>query len=168
MQEFRELANRLADEAGQIVRQYFRTPFDVESKADSSPVTLADRAVEKRLRDIIEKERPQDGIFGEEYGIKPSQNGLTWVLDPIDGTKSFVIGRPTFGTLIALCEDDKPVLGIIDQPILKERWLGAKGEQTLFNGAAVKTRPCTSLAQACVSSTTPAMFSKNRPGLRSL
>ncbi len=163
MQEFRQLANRLADEAGQIVRQHFRTAFDVESKADASPVTIADRAVEKRLREIIEKERPEDGIFGEEFGIKKSQNGLTWVLDPIDGTKSFVIGRPTFGTLIALCEDNAPVLGIIDQPILKERWLGAKGSPTVFNGAPVKTRSCKKLSQACVSSTTPAMFSKTGP-----
>lgn len=163
MKEFISLTNRLADEAGTIIRQHFRTAFDVESKADTSPVTIADRAVETRLREIIEQERPQDGIFGEEFGIKKSQNGLIWVLDPIDGTKSFVIGRPTFGTLIALCEGDAPILGLIDQPILKERWLGAKGAQTLFNNAPVKTRTCKSLAAACVSSTTPAMFSKTGP-----
>lgn len=158
MNNFITLANRLADEARDIARRYFRQPFEVISKADESPVTVADRAIEKRMREIIEAERPEDGIFGEEFGIKESRNGLTWVLDPIDGTKSFVIGRPTFGTLIALCENDIPVLGVIDQPITRERWVGVKGQQTLFNGKVVKTRPCRTLKDACAASTTPAMF----------
>ncbi|MCC7304943.1 MAG: histidinol-phosphatase [Alphaproteobacteria bacterium] len=160
MQEFSPFANKLADEAGVIARKYFRQPFEVISKADESPVTVADREIEKRLREIIESARPEDGIFGEEFGVKESRNGLTWVLDPIDGTKSFVIGRPTFGTLIALCEDEIPVLGVIDQPISQERWIGVKGQQTLFNGAPLKTRPCKNLKEACAGSTTPAMFSK--------
>jgi len=163
MQEFVQLANRLADESGNIIRQYFRTPLDVERKSDDSPVTIADREVEQALREIIEKERPEDGIFGEEFGVKESQNGLTWVLDPIDGTKSFIIGRPTFGTLIALCESDTPVLGIIDQPILKERWTGIKNEQTTLNGDKIKTTPCSSLDKASIASTTPAMFSDTGP-----
>lgn len=158
MQEFKDFANRLADEAGEIVRQYFRKPFEVISKDDESPVTIADRSIEKRLREIIEAERPEDGIFGEEFGIKDSQNGYTWVIDPIDGTKSFVIGRPTFGTLIALCKDDVPVLGIIDQAISQERWVGVAGATTTFNGEPVSTRDCPSLSQACAASTTPAMF----------
>ncbi len=158
MQDFSAFANRLADEAGDIVRRYFRQPFEVISKGDESPVTVADRAIEERMRAIIEKERPEDGIFGEEFGVKESKNGYTWVLDPIDGTKSFVIGRPTFGTLIALCKDDVPVLGVIDQGITRERWVGIKGQQTLFNGKVVKTRPCRNLKEACVGSTTPAMF----------
>jgi inositol-phosphate phosphatase/L-galactose 1-phosphate phosphatase/histidinol-phosphatase len=163
MNEFIELAGRLADEAGQIVRQYFRQPFEVISKSDESPVTIADRAVEKRLRELIELERPLDGIYGEEFGIKESKNGLTWVIDPIDGTKSFVIGRPTFGTLIALCENNIPKLGVIDQAISRERWIGVSGQQTLFNGHPVKTRPCANLKNACAGSTTPAMFSKTGP-----
>ncbi len=162
MQEFEALANRLANEAGKIARAHFRQPFEVISKADASPVTVADRAIEQRLREIIEKERPDDGIFGEEFGIKDSKNGLTWVLDPIDGTKSFVIGRPTFGTLIALCENDIPKLGVIDQPISNERWVGADSKTT-FNGKPVKTRACPVLKDACVASTTPAMFSKTGP-----
>jgi inositol-phosphate phosphatase/L-galactose 1-phosphate phosphatase/histidinol-phosphatase len=163
MQDFIAFANRLADEAGTIARAHFRTPFEVISKGDDSPVTIADRAIEKRMREIIESERPEDGILGEEFGVKESRNGFTWVLDPIDGTKSFVIGRPTFGTLIALCEKDIPVLGVIDQPIARERWVGAKGTPTLFNGKAVKTRPCKNLKDACASSTTPAMFAKTGP-----
>ncbi len=145
---------RMADEAGKVARQYFRLPFDVESKIDASPVTIADRAIEKKLREIIEEQRPDDGILGEEYGIKESRSGYTWVLDPIDGTKSFIIGRPTFGTLIALCEGDRPVLGIIDQPVSAERWLGTP-EGTVFNGRPVKTRPCTALSSALVTTTDP-------------
>jgi len=158
MQEFTQLASQLADAAGEIIKKYYRQPFDIEQKGDNSPVTIADRSVEQRLREILEKERPDDGIFGEEFGIKESQNGLSWVIDPIDGTKSFMIGRPTFGTLIALCEDDVPKLGVIDQAISGERWIGVSGEATTLNGKSVKTRPCESLNAASICSTTPAMF----------
>lgn len=163
MTEFITLANSLADTAGEIIRQHFRQPLDVEIKADLSPVTIADRNVELRLREIIEKNRPDDGILGEEFGTKESKSGLTWVLDPIDGTKSFVIGRPTFGTLIALCEGDMPTLGVIDQPILKERWVGQHGEQTTMNGRSVRCRPCKSLDEARICSTSPAMFTLTGP-----
>ncbi len=160
MDEFIPLANSLADIAGEIIRNYYRARFDVETKSDDSPVTEADREVERSMRNIIEKVRPDDGIIGEEFGSKESKSGLTWVLDPIDGTKSFMIGRPTFGTLIALCEGDTPKLGIIDQPILKERWLGIDGKQTTMNGKAVKTRACKSFEDARIGATTPAMFQK--------
>ncbi|MFP4313439.1 MAG: inositol monophosphatase family protein [Alphaproteobacteria bacterium] len=182
MQEFIELANTLADAAGEIIKKYYRTPFNIEQKGDMSPVTVADRAVEKRLREILEDRRPQDGILGEEFGRKESQSGLTWVIDPIDGTKSFMIGRPTFGTLIALCEDDVPKLGVIDQAISAERWVGVRGEETIFYSdlnarppapselsppaggrikvgvEIAKTRPCSSLNDAIICSTTPSMF----------
>lgn len=158
MQEFVELANTLANEAGKIVKKYYRSPFDIEQKDDNSPVTIADRNVEQRLREIIKMHRPQDGILGEEFGVKDSENGLTWVIDPIDGTKSFMMGRPTFGTLIALCENGIPKLGIIDQAISQERWVGITGKQTTLNGKVCKTRPCSSLKQAIVCSTTPSMF----------
>ncbi len=160
MQEFTELANRMADIAGEIVKKYYRTDFNVELKSDKSPVTVADKAIEQALRDVLELARPDDGIIGEEYGEKPSKNGLTWVIDPIDGTKSFMIGRPTFGTLIALCEEDTPKLGIIDQPILKERWVGIDGQQTTMNGNPVKTRDCKTLDNAAIGATTPMMFDK--------
>lgn len=152
------LANTLADEAGSVIRKHYRTTFDVDHKNDESPVTVADRGVEARLREILEEQRPEDGILGEEYGPKESLNGLTWVIDPIDGTKSFVIGRPTFGTLIALCKDGLPILGLIDQPILKERWIGAEGMATTFNGALIKTRNCPSLKQARIASTSPSQL----------
>jgi inositol-phosphate phosphatase/L-galactose 1-phosphate phosphatase/histidinol-phosphatase len=151
------LLNRLADEAGMVIQTHYRTGFSVDHKSDESPVTVADRSVEMRLREVLESLRPEDGILGEEYGSKESLNGFTWVIDPIDGTKSFVIGRPTFGTLIALCYQGAPVLGLIDQPILKERWVG-DGKVTTFNGTPVKTRACKTLKEAHIGSTAPAQL----------
>lgn len=158
MQQFLELANRLADKSGEIIKSYFRQPFEVEIKKDLSPVTEADRKVEQALRQIIEGECPDHGIMGEEFDDKESQSGLTWVLDPIDGTKSFIMGRPTFGTLIALCQGDKPLLGVIDQPILRERWVGLDRQETTMNGRPARTRSCKSLENAVIASTTPNMF----------
>lgn len=157
MQELLSFANHLADESGKVIRQYYRTDFAVENKADESPVTIADRTVEATLRQLIEKNRPDDGILGEEYGVKESRNGFTWVLDPIDGTKSFTIGRPSFGTLIAYCKDDVPIMGVIDQPILNERWVGDSA-LTTFNGKAVRTRPCPTLKDAKLASTSPSQL----------
>ena len=161
MQELLSFANHLADESGKIISRYFRTEFVIESKADESPVTIADRTVEAELRKIIEAERPEDGILGEEYGPKESRNGFTWVLDPIDGTKSFTVGRPSFGTLIALCQADIPLLGVIDLPILKERWVGDT-ERTTFNGRSVVTSTCGDLKKARVASTSPAQLAEMR------
>ncbi len=158
MQELIALASRLADEAGQIAREYFRQPFEVIRKGDDSPVTIADRAIEARMREILEATRPNDTIIGEEYGTQEGSSGYCWVLDPIDGTKSFVMGRPTFGTLIALWHDNTPVLGIIDQPISNERWVGVQGQTSTFNGQPIQSRPCTDLSTAIMGSTTPAMF----------
>ena len=155
MQDFIDLANYMADEAGKIIRPYYRQAVEVDHKGDESPVTIADRSVEERLRAIIEEKRPEDGIIGEEFGNKESKNQYEWVLDPIDGTKSFVIGRPIFGTLIALCENNIPVLGIIDQPITKERWLGAQGQPTTLNGRIIATRKCPDLNQTRIASTAP-------------
>jgi len=158
MQDLIAFANNLADEAGTIIRPFFRQTLSIDTKGDESPVTQADRAVEQRLRALIEQHRPEDGIFGEEYGIKPSKNAYDWVIDPIDGTKSFIIGRPSFGTLIALCENGIPILGIIDQPILQERWIGAKGFPTTFQGNIVRTRSCDRLKSARIASTAPAQL----------
>ena len=152
-------AKRLADAAGAAIRPYFRAEFGLETKADASPVTLADRAAEAAIRSILETERPSDGIIGEEYGTVREGAARQWVIDPIDGTTSFVAGRPIFGTLIALMEDGWPVLGVIDQPILRERWIGAVGYPTTFNDAPVRTRPCPELAQAILSTTSPNCFS---------
>jgi histidinol phosphatase-like enzyme (inositol monophosphatase family) len=161
MQELLSFANHLADESGKVISRYFRTEFVIESKEDESPVTIADRTVEATLRKIIEEQRPEDGILGEEYGPKESRSGFTWVLDPIDGTKSFTVGRPSFGTLIALCQEELPLLGVIDQPILKERWVGDT-ERTTFNGKSVVTSTCGDLKKARVASTSPAQLAEMR------
>jgi inositol-phosphate phosphatase / L-galactose 1-phosphate phosphatase / histidinol-phosphatase len=153
------LIQRLAEAAGAAIHPYFRAEFGLESKGDATPVTLADRAAEAAIRTILERERPSDGIIGEEYGTVRESASRQWVIDPIDGTTSFVAGRPIFGTLIALMEDGWPVLGLIDQPILKERWVGAVGQTTTFNGASVKTRACPDLGQAILSTTSPNCFS---------
>jgi len=153
-----ELARRLADAAGAAIRPYFRARFDTESKADDSPVTQADRAAEEAMRTILEAERPADGIIGEEYGNVREGADRQWVLDPIDGTRSFIAGRPIFGTLIALMESGRPVLGLIDQPIAGERWIGARYQPTTLNGVAVTTRACADLAQAYLATTGPSYF----------
>lgn len=153
------LAARLADLAGEAIRPFFRSRFDMEAKADVSPVTQADRAAEAAIRTVLGRERPADGIIGEEYGNEREDAARLWVIDPIDGTRSFIAGRPIFGTLIALIEEGRPVLGLIDQPIIGDRWLGVAGRPTLFNGAAVRTRSCGALARAHLATTGPAYFS---------
>jgi histidinol phosphatase-like enzyme (inositol monophosphatase family) len=152
------LANRLADAAGAAIRPYWRGAIGLETKSDASPVTLADRAAEEAMRRILTAEAGRDGIQGEEFGIEREGASRRWVLDPIDGTTSFVAGRPIFGTLIALLKDGFPVLGVIDQPILGERWVGATGRGTTFNGAEVRTRPCRELGDALLATTSPSLF----------
>ncbi|MBB4152143.1 histidinol phosphatase-like enzyme (inositol monophosphatase family) [Sphingomonas jinjuensis] len=153
-----DLALRLADAAGAAIRPYFRAENGLELKEDHSPVTRADREAEAAMRRLIEAERSGDGIVGEEYGVREGVTGRRWVLDPIDGTRSFTAGRAIFGTLIALVEDGWPVLGIIDQPIQRERWLGVAGRPTTLNGKPVRTRACAQLEGAIVATTSPHLF----------
>ena len=153
-----DLAHRLADAAGHVIRPYFRHEHGVEIKDDQSPVTRADREAESAMRRLLDAERSGDGIVGEEFGEKTGVTNRKWVLDPIDGTRSFTVGRAIFGTLIALVEDGWPVLGIIDQPVQRERWIGAVGQQTLFNGAPATTRRCRELAGAQLATTSPHLF----------
>ncbi|GLC34125.1 hypothetical protein PLESTF_000166800 [Pleodorina starrii] len=157
-----DLAHQLADAAAQVTRKYFRTSFDVESKGDTSPVTIADRQAEIAMREMIERTFPEHGIFGEEHGLKFGSGAgskYMWVLDPIDGTKSFITGKPLFGTLISLVYEGSPVLGIIDQPITKERWVGVVGRPTTLNGQQLRTRTCPDVKLAYLYATTPHMFS---------
>lgn len=152
------LAHGLADAAGAAIRPYFRAEHGLERKADASPVTLADRAAEGAMRQLIDRHFPDDAIIGEEYGTKPGGSGRTWVLDPIDGTRAFIAGRPIFGTLIALMVEGWPMIGVIDQPILKERWIGVVGQPTLLNGAPARTRLVKALDEALLATTSPALF----------
>lgn len=150
-------AESLADAARPIALSHFRTRLDVESKADDSPVTIADRAIEARLRSMIEKHFPSHGIFGEETGATPGDGSL-WVIDPIDGTKSFVTGLPLFGTLLAHLRDGVPVMGLVDMPILGERWTAEATGTTLLNGVPVRTSDCRDLASARFMTTSPEGF----------
>src|SRR5947209_9853260 len=109
------------------------------------------------MRRLIAARVPDHGIIGEECGAERETAEFVWVLDPIDGTKSFISGVPLFGTLIALAHRGRPILGIIDQPISRERWIGATGRPTTFNGRPIRTRPCSALAAATVFATTPEM-----------
>jgi histidinol phosphatase-like enzyme (inositol monophosphatase family) len=152
------LANRLADAARPIVARYFRSGVVVDDKTDASPVTIADREAETAMRALLDAHVPAHGVFGEEHGAVRTDADYVWVLDPIDGTKAFITGLPIFGTLIALLHRGVPVLGIIDQPILGERWLGVAGERSTFNGRPIQVRSCAALDQAYMYSTAPIMF----------
>jgi histidinol phosphatase-like enzyme (inositol monophosphatase family) len=154
------LAQRLAEESAAIIRRYFRTGLAVDDKADLSPVTRADRETEAAMRRLIERHQPDHGIVGEEYGPKDPGADYVWVLDPIDGTKSFITGKPLFGTLIGLLHEGKAILGVINMPELEERWLGAAGRGTTFNGRRVQARECASLAAAALYTTSPYMFKR--------
>jgi histidinol phosphatase-like enzyme (inositol monophosphatase family) len=148
----------LADLARPMALEHFRQNIAVEQKADLSPVTYADRAIEAAMRALIEKTHPDHGILGEEHGTSNIDSARVWVLDPIDGTKSFVTGMPTFGTLIALLEDGRPTLGVISIPPTGEQWIGRDGEATLFDSVACHTSTCTKLADALVYTTSPDNF----------
>jgi inositol-phosphate phosphatase / L-galactose 1-phosphate phosphatase / histidinol-phosphatase len=149
------VALRCADRAGEAIRPYYRTPVAADVKADASPVTIADREAEQAVRAVLAAHRPQDGVWGEEYGAVGLDQPFVWIIDPIDGTKSFMAGRPIFATLIALLYHGTPIIGIIDQPITKDRWIGVVCRPTSLNGAVVSTRPCAELSQAVQGSTMP-------------
>ncbi len=151
------LAERLADAAAAEIRPRFRRLIATETKADITPVTEADRAAERAIRAILARERSDDAIAGEEYGSVAGTTGLTWVIDPIDGTKAFMTGRPTFATLIALLDGDRPIVGVIDQPITADRWVGASDRPSTLNGNPVRTRHV-ALSEAIFSTTDPNLF----------
>ena len=159
-------AQRLADTAGEVIRPFFRQRIDVTDKGlakggNFDPVTAADQGAEKAIRAIIERERPNDGILGEEFGEKPSANGYRWVLDPVDGTRAFICGRHEWGSLIALEENGCAVLGIIDQPVVGERFIGVNGIAELI-AAGLRTplqvRSCADLKEAVLCATHPEAY----------
>lgn len=155
------LANALADASAQIILRHFRTSATTEFKQDDTPVTIADKQAEQAMRQLILDTYPEHMIIGEEgESDQYMDEGYCWVLDPIDGTKSFMTGRPTFTTLISVLYDGDPVIGIINQPVTGERWVGVEGVGTTLNGAPVhvRTSPPPPLAQCVVQSTSPEMF----------
>jgi inositol-phosphate phosphatase/L-galactose 1-phosphate phosphatase/histidinol-phosphatase len=149
-------AERFVVASGPIARAHFRTSLDIVKKADLSPVTIADRAIEAELRRLIGEAYPRHAIFGEELG-QEDRGQFTWVIDPIDGTKSFITGIPLFGTLLALAWAGKPLIGVIDMPAMAERWVGGPDGTTL-DGAPAHVSACTRLEEARFCATTPDMF----------
>jgi histidinol phosphatase-like enzyme (inositol monophosphatase family) len=154
-------AEAAADVAGAVVRPFFRAGLAADLKADRSPVTIADRAAEQAMRAVLSERFPEHGVLGEEFGLDRPEARMRWVLDPIDGTRAFITGRPTFGTLVALLDGGRPILGVIDQPVTRERWVGAAGRRTRFSGmlgGRAECRPCPMLADAELSCTSPEMM----------
>jgi myo-inositol-1(or 4)-monophosphatase len=158
------VANDLADTAGSVIRPYYRASLHTDEKRDLSPVTAADREAEQAMRALIAARCPDHGIHGEEFGLEHADRPYCWVLDPIDGTRAFITGRPLFGTLIGLLHEGRPVLGVIDQPITGERWLGVTGRPTVFRGnyGHAGTRACSALADAELSATSPELLGDGR------
>lgn len=145
---------RLAGESGVLIRKYYRSGYQVENKVDATPVTVADRAAEERMRELIMEAYPEHGILGEEYGHHKPGAAFQWVLDPIDGTKNFISHGYLFGTLIALTEHGRPVLGAIHHPLVQDLLIG-DGAQTLLNGEPVRVRSCAQVEDAVMLTTDP-------------
>jgi histidinol phosphatase-like enzyme (inositol monophosphatase family) len=145
---FAPFMNEAADAAGKVALSYFRKTIPVDDKQDKSPVTQADREIEQTLRALITKKYPNHGIIGEEFGNERADAEFVWCLDPIDGTKSFITGRPMFGTIIGLLHNGKPVAGIVDQAYTKERWFGITSTMATHNGTPIRVAPPRKLAEA--------------------
>src|SRR5499427_2395247 len=158
---FLALGLRLADAAGAEIRPRFRKAITVEEKPDLTPVTVADRAAEAAMRALIETHFPDHGILGEEFGDDRGDAEYVWVLDPIDGTKSFISGMPAWGTLIGLAHFGAPVFGMMHQPFTRERFSG-DGGAARYRGPAgdriLQTRRCESLAEAVLFTTSPRLM----------
>lgn len=157
-EDLMHFAADVADKARRLSLAGFRQRLDVKLKEDHSPVTRVDREVETLLRESIRQRWPDHGIFGEEHGKNNVGARCVWTLDPIDGTRSFISGWPLWGTLIAFSCDDTPVFGLVDMPVLGERWMGMKGRGAWLNGHACRSSGCTALGQATLYATSPDIF----------
>ena len=150
---------KLSELASGISCEYFRKPLFIESKlADNSPVSIADKKIEENIRLWIKENYPDHGVIGEEYLSQNKKAKYTWVIDPIDGTVAFLCGKPTFTTLIALLENDIPRFGLINQPILNDRFIGVIGQGAWLNDIRIQTSTVNSLSHARLNATTPYMF----------
>lgn len=164
--ELMRVAHALADAARPVTLAHFRTSglaADNKRTEGFDPVTIADRAAEQAMRDLLAQLRPDDAILGEEFDNKTGTSGLTWVLDPIDGTRGYISGTPTWGVLIAVSDDSGPLFGIVDQPYIKERFVGGFGIATVdgpMGKAALATRPTRKLSGATVLTTFPEIGTK--------
>ena len=155
-------AHDLGDLACDLLRRYARGTVTVETKGDGSPVTEVDRTVETALREAIRRAHPSHGVIGEEFGADRPDAEFVWILDPLDGTREFIQGLPLFGTLIALAHDEKIVLGLAEQPLSRDRFVGAEGYGSSWNGTPISVRPCAALADAMLSTTGYDSFAAHR------
>lgn len=159
--ELRAVAEEMANAAGQVTLRYFRNnalAVDNKESGGFDPVTVADREAEQAMRAVLAKRRPDDAIFGEEFGKTDGVSGLTWVLDPIDGTRAFISGAPSWGVLIGLNAGQGPILGIVDQPYIGERFVGGFGKADWARGEAqheISVRACDGLKDAILMTTFP-------------
>ena len=160
-QNVTQLAHELAEASASVIRPYFRSGLSVDTKSDDSPVTVADRDSEAAMRDLINARFPDHGIIGEEHGSENEDAEFVWVLDPIDGTRSFISGVPLFCTLIALVRQGTPWLGVINQPIIGDRWIGGAGQPTTYNAKPATVRPCPDLIDAIVYTTGISWFTED-------
>ncbi|MCF8468788.1 MAG: histidinol-phosphatase [Sneathiella sp.] len=161
--ELSELANftcSLTISAAECTTSYFRKPLEIITKMDKSPVTIADRECEKRMRDLIARKYPDHGILGEEHGSDGEMRDEIWVIDPIDGTKSFISGLPLYGTLIAYLNKQKVRIGAISMPALKEFWIAIEGEGCFLNGEKCSVSDCRDLNDAVLMTTSVEYFSE--------
>ena len=164
LEELAAFAGELAQNAGRVILTHFRKPTAIENKDRSGaydPVTIADRDAERVMRDLIAQRYPDHGVIGEEHGRHNENADFVWILDPIDGTRAFVVGYPVWGTLIGLHYCGKPVLGVMAQPFIGERFVGfgGKGFRHGPDGiTALHTRHCASLAAAAATTTSPDLF----------
>ncbi len=143
-------AVEIAERASAIPVAHFRKALDLVAKEDDSPVTIADRDTERFIRDSIAAAFPDDGLFGEEYGVAEGRSGALWVIDPIDGTRSFIMGSPLFGMLLGRLHDGQPQIGVVRMPALNETFAGARGVGATLNGKPIAVRRTRDLAQAMV------------------
>lgn len=155
-------AHALADAARAPTLRHFRAGVEADDKAAAGarfdPVTEADRAAERAMRDVLARERPDDAILGEEFGAQAGTTGLTWVLDPIDGTRGYIAGSPTWGVLVAVADEDGPLFGIIDQPYIGERFIGGFGMAACagpLGTTPLRARAARPLAEAILLTTFP-------------
>ena len=161
LNELRTFSEELADAARTVITPYFRSALLIDDKpaasATGQPVTRADRESEQAIRDLIVERYPEHGIVGEEFDDLNPEAEFCWVLDPIDGTRAFITGLPMFGTLIGLGYQGRPLLGVLDQPIMKDRFVGT-AQGSFLNGTPIKTRKCSNLDEAIYAVTDPRMM----------
>ena len=159
IQDLLKFANSFADISGNILKKKFSKNFKIQEKKDGSFVTNIDKEIELKFREKLQKNFPSHSVLGEEFGLEIKDSNFIWVIDPLDGTHNFISGKPIFGTLISCIENNQPVLGLIDIPILKQRWYGGYKKGVKFNGKKCSLiSPAKKYRELIVSSTSILMF----------